>query len=190
MQRDHVFFFIALCLMACNNQSEKEKPSTEIFVSSLYKMDMLEKIFTNDNWMKVEGTDTSYYYFSRIPLITRVYHYRISKGDSVNTTISEIKFQNDSLAWQFDDTTNLLLSGINEKESKWDRRDTSRLASSFMVFEKNDDRHINLSIAGKEQFLLTKTLPFSAFLIRSRYDFLHGTRFAFSDTVFNVRKKK
>jgi hypothetical protein len=152
-------------------------------------MDMLEKMFNNDNWMKVSGNDTSYYYFSRIPMETRVYQYRINKGDSAGTRISVMRFSNDTLLWQYNDSALLFLSGITEKRSEWSRMEGGT-GSLFMILEQEDDKHIHASFADKRDFRLTRTLPLSTFLIRSRYDYLHGTRYAFADTVFSTGKKK
>jgi hypothetical protein len=187
-----LFFLIACIIMACgNNPSKEEKPVDKAAADPpVYKMDMLEKMFNNDNWMKAEGNDTSFYYFSRIPAETKIYQYRISKGDSVNTKISVIGFSNDSLIWRYDDSTNLFLSGITEKRSEWTRMDKDLPGSFYMAFEQKDEKHITITFADNKQFLLGKTLPLSTFLIRSRYDYLHGTRFAFTDTVFSAGKKK
>ena len=192
MQKIYNSFFIFIWLvLSCNNQAKQQKPAASTAAaSSIYKMDMLEKMFTNDNWMKANGHDTSYYYFSRNQAVTSVYHYRIVKGDSLNTIISRAHLINDSLVWKFNDTTDLALTAISEKRSAWDRTNTGIPVKSFLVLEKKDDNHIAVKFAGSREFLLTKTLSLSAFLVRSRYDFLHGTRFAFSDTVFSTGKKK
>ena len=183
-------FIIVWLIMSCNNQAKKKNPVEHTGNDPVHKMDLLEKMFTNDNWMKVDGQDTSYYYFSRIQSVTRVYHYRLVKGDSVNTDISLINLLNDSLVWKLNDTTYLFLAGINENGSVWDRINQSITVKSFLVFEKKDERNIYMKFADSAQLLLIKTLPLSAFLVRSRYDFLHGTRFAFTDTVFSTGKKK
>jgi hypothetical protein len=186
-----LFFIIIVFITACNNEPEQEKakPASQAIDVPVYKIDLLEKIFNNDNWMKKDGTDTSYYYFSRIEPVINVYHYHINKGDSVNTRLSVIKFSNDSLIWPINDTTHFILTAINETQAKWSRMD-SGLQDSIMVFEKKDDKHIKLNLADNKEFLLIKTPALSTFLVRSRYDYLHGTNYAFSDTVFKVKKDK
>ncbi len=187
-----LFFPIACFIIACgNNPSKQEKAADKAATAPpVYKMDVLEKMFNNDNWMTADDNDTSYYYFSRIPSEIQIQHYRMIKGDSVMTNLSAIRFSNDSLVWRYNDSTNLFLSGITEKGSEWTRTDKALPGSFYMAFEQKNEKHITLSFAGKKQFTLTKTLPLSTFLIRSRYDFLHGTRFAFSDTIFSAGKKK
>lgn len=191
MLKNILLFFISIFFIAaCNNEPAPQEPAGKTTIAPpVYKMDLLEKMFTNDNWMKVDGRDTSYYYFSRIPSETRVHQYRMSKGDSVNTTISVIRFLSDSLVWQYNDTTHLFLSGITEKRAEWSRMDHDPPAF-YMAFAKKDEKNINLVFPDKKQVLLIKTLPLSTFLVRSRYDFSHGTKFAFSDTVFSAGKKK
>ena len=62
MQKRYVlFFFIACMIMSCgNNGSNEEKPVEKTAAAPpVHKMDMLEKMFNNDNWMKTNGRDTS-----------------------------------------------------------------------------------------------------------------------------------
>lgn len=176
--------------MACgNHQPEQEKPVEKaVATAPVYKMDMLEKIFNNDNWMKTDGKDTSYYYFSRIPSEIRVHQYRMIKGDSVITNQSVIRFSNDSLVWEYNDSTHLFLTAVTEKSSEW-RRVEGVPGSFFMAFERKDEKQIKVSVENNGSFLLTMTPPLSTFLTRSRYDYMHGTNYAFSDTVFSTGKK-
>jgi len=153
-------------------------------------MDVLEKMFNNDNWMKVSGNDTSYYYFSRILTEMHVHQYRIVKGDSVITNISSMKITNDSIVWKYSDSTDLYLSAITEKSSIWANSKGNPSDSFYMSFELKDNKHINLVFPDKKISTLTRTLSLSSFLTRSRYDYLHGTKYAFSDTVFSTGKAK
>ena len=191
MQKKYLFFFITVgFFVSCNNEpkQEEKKPAAQAIEVPVYKLDLLEKIFTNDNWMKKDETDTSYYYFSRIGPVINVHHYRINKGDSVDTRLSVIKFSNDSLIWFINDTTHFMLTAINETQAKWNRMNKSS-DSSFIEFDKTDDKHIALRLSDNKEFLLIKTPALSTFLVRSRYDYLHGTDYAFSDTVFSVKDK-
>jgi hypothetical protein len=192
MQKRYVLFFLIACSsMSCgNNQSKEQKPVGKIAAAPpVYKMDMLEKIFDNDNWMKTTGKDTSYYYFSRIPSEIKVCKYKIIKGDSVISNLSVMKFSNDSLVWEFDDTTHLYLNSVTEKSAEWVTIEEP--PGAFMMgFEKKDEKHMNIVKADRKQAVMTKTIPLSTFLVRSRYDYLNGTHYAFSDTVFSTGKKK
>jgi translation initiation factor IF-1 len=193
MQKKSILFSLIVCLItACgNNPANEEKPVEKAATPPpVYKMDMLEKMFNNDNWMKVDGKDTSYYYFSRIPSEIQIHQYRMIKGDSVITNMSAIRFSNDSLIWRYNDSTYLFLSAITEKTSEWTRIDKDPPGSFYMAFEPKGEKHITLFLADKKQFVLTRTPSLSIFLVRSRYDYLHGTNYAFSDTVFSGGKKK
>ena len=191
-KKDILFFLIAFTIISCgDNSSNKEKPVEKTTAPPpVYKMDMLEKIFNNDNWMKTEGSDTSYYYFSRIPSEIQIHQYRIVKGDSMITNLSAIRFSNDSLVWRYNDSTWLFIAGITDETSEWDRINKDLPASFYLAFEKKDEKQIKVTVADNKSFMLTRTLPLSTFLIRSRYDYLQGTNYAFSDTVFSTGKKK
>ncbi len=192
MCKKETFFFIACTIISCNNQPNEKKSAekTAATHAPVYKMDMLEKIFDNDNWMKTAGKDTSYYYFSRTPAEIQVHEYKIVKGDSTITNLSAIRFSNDSLVWWYNDSTSLFLAGITNERSEWNRINKDSPATFYVRFEKKDETHLDMAGADKKHFLLTKTIPLSTFLIRSRYDYLHGTNFAFSDTIFSAGKKK
>ena len=144
--------------MACgNNPSKQEKPVEKAATAPpVYKMDMLEKIFNNDNWMKTDGKDTSYYYFSRIPSEIQIQQYRMIKGDSVITNLSAIRFSNDCLVWRYNDSTHLFLSAITEKRSEWTRIDKALPGSFYMAFERKDEKQIKVSVAGKKQFTINQ----------------------------------
>jgi hypothetical protein len=178
--------------MACGNNPSGEERLVEKATAPppVYKMDRLEKMFNNDNWMQTDGNDTSYYYFSRIPSEIQVHQYRMIKGDSVITYMSAMRFSYDSLVWQYNDSTRLFLSAITEKAAEWALTNTAPPGSFYTAFELKDTKHITVSFANKTQFTLTKTLPLSTFLVRSRYDYINGTHFAFTDTIFSAGKKK
>ena len=193
MRNVHIFFLLlTTILMSCGDNSSKEDRAVEkkAVAPPIYKMDMLERMFNNDNWMQTGNNDTSYYYFSRISSEMQIHQFRIIKGDSVIINMSAIRFSGDSLTWRYDDSTYLFLSGITNESSEWKRVDEESPGSFYLAFEKKDDKHINLVNSERKKFVLTKTIPFSTFLVRSRYDYLHGTNYAFSDTVFSAGKKK
>jgi hypothetical protein len=191
-KKDILFFLMAFIIISCGNNSSKEEKPVEKTTAPppVYKMDMLEKIFNNDNWMKTAGKDTSYYYFSRIPSEIQIHQYRIVKGDSMIIDMSAIRFSNDSLVWRFNDSTWLFLAGITNETSAWDRISKDLPASFYVGFEKKDEKQIKVTVENNKSFILTRTLPLSTFLIRSRYDYLHGTNYAFRDTVFSTGRRK
>lgn len=181
----------AISLLSCGDGTPKEdKPVVKKSAPPpVYKMDMLEKMFNNDNWMKINGEDTSFYYFSRILSEITVQQFQIVKGDSVVRNVSVIHFSNDSLVWQYNDTITLFLSAVTENKSEWTRK-SNPSEGKYVTFEQKNKKDIEVVSADEKPFTLTRTLPLSSFLVRSRYDFLHGTRFAFTDTVFSPPEKK
>lgn len=183
-----VFSFLGI---ACSNQPANKTSPEKIVFRPIHKMDMIEKMFNNDNWIMADGIDTSYYYFSRTtPENTNVYRFRMHKGDSVNTVLSHIGFLKDAVIWKLNDSTILSLAAISDSTAAWNIAGSDGKGVAFMTFDKKDDKHISIALKDKPPVLLTRTLPLSTFLVRSRYDFLHGTKFAFSDTSFNRRRSK
>src|SRR4051812_22616844 len=109
-----VFFicFLVLVVAACNEPVKKDKTPKEAF-------DKIEGIIGNDNWQLIDGTDTSYIYFSRIGNEINVYRYNISKGDSVNTRMNNIVHQSDSVIWNWDNEE-LLLTDVDSNTINWE----------------------------------------------------------------------
>ena len=173
--------FLLSCIAACN-QPRQSKAHENLTNGSFSKMDIIEKFFNNDNWMAIKGRDTSYFYFSRNNTVAKVYNYQIIKGDSANTLSSEMKIANDTITWNYNNSVPIFLAAADDKKLEWKRHQNPNTA--YIFFNKKDSLHINC-VHGNEQISLIKTLPLSSFLIRSHYDYLHGTRFSFSDTSFN-----
>lgn len=189
MKKKYFLFSMLLFFISACNQPAKSKTQTlQQSNNTIIKMDSLEHFFNNDNWMKAAGADTSYYYFSRNNLTTKVYNYKMSKGDSANSLVSDIIISNDSIIWKQNDTIQLFLSAINNNKIEWTKLNSGLQTTPAVSFEKKDDQQIKVLHAGRE-FNLVKTLPVSTFLVRSHYDYLHGTRLAFSDTNFTIKKK-
>ncbi|MDB5198376.1 MAG: hypothetical protein JWO92_339 [Chitinophagaceae bacterium] len=174
-----LFFYVVAC-----NQARQSKAHTDLADESLSKIDIIEKFFNNDNWMAVKEKDTSYFYFSRNNNVMKIYNYQIAKGDSANTILSQINFLNDSITWNYNNSVPVFLFYADAKKLEWKKLSQNPDTSPYIYFNKKDSMHINAAL-GNERFNLIKTLPFSTFLIRIHYDYLHGTRFAFSDTSFN-----
>lgn len=177
-------FIICMIAVACNENAQKKEAhgSININTNAIRQMNQLEKMFNNDNWMRIIDNDTSYFNFSRIGNVTKVYRYRMIKGDSVNIKLAEIKISTDTLVWEYDDMTMLYLDTIDDTKAEWKPVESAAKDRSF-TFEKKAVSKIAVT-AGAEKYSLLKTLPLSSFLIRSHYDFLHGTKYAFSDTLF------
>ena len=59
--------------------------------------------------------------------------------------------------------------------------------SSKYVFQKIDDNQISLEMPDGKKLLMQKTHQISLFLVRSRYDYVNGTKLAFDSTQFNKK---
>lgn len=189
MNRKLILFILPLALIfSCNQGDDKNTDDAKTLSDNIKKMDIIENFFNNDNWMLIEHKDTSYFCFSRNGLSTKVYHYKMNKGDSVNTVVSKMNIDKDSVYWNFNDSIPLFLSSADDKRLEW-KTIEGKQSKPYILYQKRDDTNIDVKNSSGDNFSLTKTLPLSAFLIRSRYDFLHGTRLAFSDTNFTIKRK-
>jgi len=165
-----------------NDSSTKETPVKNL---PIHLFDSLEHFFGNENWQMIDGGDTSYMYFSRqSDWNIKVYLFDIKKGDSVNSITTEISFKGDSLVWKRPNEE-LLLKQALDKEIDWVNTNMGGEIISFKKAGKNK----MLFQKGSRTIFMNQTITLSDFLIRRQYDFLHGTKFAFSDTSFNVKRK-
>ncbi len=180
------FFCIAIFCISCGNSQQDQplatKPAAPVAATinpnALARFDTLEYLFQNDNWLLINGTDSSYIYASRLgKTIFKSYQFRISKGDSVNTVITQIQLKGETLSWHWpQDTTLLLLTSAGAGKLIWS--DTS--GQHKYIFEKISSDRIRLFYPGGKTAELIKTPTLSSFLVRSKYDYLHGTKLAFA----------
>ena len=194
-------FFIGttLFLFGCNSQNKNEAKSettasdttknTDIVrtnTSFLFDLKALEEIFTNDNWMMaIDKKDTSYFYFSKLGDFTvNTYEYILEKGDSAEVKKSNILVEGDKIVWQFDGKK-LNLEYATKARAVWR---VSGNDSLKYAFEKVNQNEVELTYPDKHKQEMKRTLSFSLFLVRSRYDFAHGTKLAFDTTQFNKKK--
>jgi len=158
------YIFIVLLLVACNS-----KPDVKA------QFDNLEKVFETGNWEMVLGSDTIYSFFSREgERFFKVYSYRIEDGDSVRSRITTIQPENGKIVWSGSE-----LVSATDKESVW-----KHPANGEFRVKKLDSLHILFN-----GDTLIRTLPISTFLVRSKYDFLHGTHTA-DALVDTVRRRR
>lgn len=134
----------------------------------------LEKVFNNQNWMIIQNKDTSFLYLSRLnKFFALSYSYKMIKGDSTNVRIDTIKLSPENkIVWNWKGQ-NLSLNAATDNTNSW-VGDTTKLD-----FVKMDDANLVQTINGKEKIKLSKTLTLSSFLVRSLYDYQHGTKLAF-----------
>ncbi len=154
----------------------------------LYRFDSLEHIFSNDNWLIVDGTDSCYIYFSRLGKGDfRTFYYKIFKGDSSNVSHSNFIMSSDTITWLSPIAGKRLhLEKTTNKEAIW----CDSTCASYFRFKRISDKEIILTLPSDKKLVLKKTLALSLFLIRSRYDFDHGTHYAFIDTNFSKHSVK
>ena len=154
--------------------------------SNKTKFDKLEKTFSGGNWRYINEKDTQYLFFSREGAeLYKVYYYKLQNGDSVNSYIATIQPENNNIVWNLP-SDKLILEFANDTACMW-RSVGGHFKNEFI---RKDSSHIiandiSENGADKQQFVLVRTLPISTFLIRSKYDFLHGanTANAVVDTV-------
>lgn len=176
---------LAILSVGCGNNSANNEQNVSAPVPRtsppkdlrLQRFDLLEKIFQNENWLVVNGNDSSYLYCSRLgEKYFKTYEYKMLKGDSVQTIVSEIKLAADTIAWRISETqAPVYLNKISDAEAVW--ADYKNL--NFFVFHQIDSNHIRLQLSNGESRTLAKTITLSSFLVKSKYDYLHGTRLAF-----------
>jgi hypothetical protein len=159
-----IFFIFAEFFFSCSSPENKVTPKE--------KFDQLEYVFSVANWKLIEGTDTSYWYFSRLGDLTyNVYNYKLINGDSSLQDLSMIRYQNNKVTWpRLQDT--LVLVSADSTSSVWSSISNDKLIYNF---NKVAEDQLSLDLPGNKKIVMKKTLPLATFLVRSRYDFLNNT---------------
>lgn len=159
-----IFFIFVDFFFSCSSPENKVTPKE--------KFDLLEQVFSVANWKLTEGTDTSYWYFSRLGDLTyNVYNYKLIHGDSSLQEFSMIRFQNNKVTWpRLLDT--LVLVSSDSASSMW-----SSLSNDKLIYDFNKvaEDQLSLELPGNKKIVMKKTLPLATFLVRSRYDYLNNT---------------
>lgn len=197
-----VFLCVMIAMLAsCNSQpqpgtdknetaaaGDTAKVAEEIRSNMSYLNDYnaIEQVFGNENWLLADQKDSSYLYLSRLgEYSVNIYAYKIIKGDSAQVKHGKMERKNNAIHWEFDGkplavtgaTSARVVSAVPGKDS---------LQYEFI---RTDANHIQLTYPNKEKKILQKTLPFSLFLIRSRYDYTHGTKLAFDSVEFSKKHR-
>lgn len=187
-----VFLLAVIIIAACNNNNEPKEQIIEkksdtagnadpirTNTSFLYDIKALEEIFTNDNWLITDKKDSSYFYFSRLGDFTvNTYEYRLVKGDSALVKKEKIGVEGDKITWNFKGEK-LQLDKATKARAVWS---VSGKDSMQYEFVRIDNNQIGLVLPDKRKLVLQKILPLSTFLVKSRYDFMHGTKLAFDSS--------
>lgn len=176
------------CTNSSGDAAENVEPGQQAIKDPpVFLFDSLEHLFGNENWQMIDGIDTSYLLFSRQNSShINVYHYKMSQGDSVNSITSEIGFRGDSVVWS-QPTKQLVLINARGKEIEW--KDNSLSETAHISFRQTEKDKIVFQRAS-QKIDLVKTITLSDFLVRSRYDFIHGTHYASDTTSFRWKKLK
>ena len=84
------------------------------------------------------------------------------------------------IQWKFADQK-LTLIGSSESSNSWK---SNSLDSSTFTFKKNNKKDFQLIEPQNLKTRFSQTIKFSSILVRSFYDYQHGTRYTFDTTNF------
>jgi hypothetical protein len=168
-----------------NISQQNTMPDNTSKAAAFTQFNTLEKLFGNDNYMTLSGKDTTYTYFSRVSeYLIKCYSYKMIRGDSANSRIDSIKSDaGNIIKWNFNNL-NLSLENSTALNSNWSVVGTD---SIHYQFQKIDNKTIRFLQAGSAKKTLIKTITLSTFLVRSFYDYEHGTKLAYDSTNFTKK---
>ncbi|MDQ3846846.1 MAG: hypothetical protein M3342_22960 [Bacteroidota bacterium] len=174
-----LFFSLSVvAILSCRQSSSPEKDLLQI-----------NQFLPSANWQVIDNRDTFYLFFAQNPDHTyTIYEYRIRGGDSSDTRTDSIAVADNTVRWQFRNKelyfdekrdSTLIWNEALKPEQKYVLRQVS---DSLMMLQLPDQN---------EKMVFRKMLPFTTFLIRFRYDYLHGTRTVDSPEILprNMRRK-
>jgi hypothetical protein len=154
-------------------------------MSYLNDYNAIEQVFGNENWLVPGVKDSSYLYLSRLGSYSvSSYVYSIAKGDSANVKHSSLERKDNTINWEFDGKK-LVVAGATSTRVVLAFPGTEVAQYEFIRLDAN---HLQLTYPDKTKKVLLKTLPFSTFLVRSRYDYTHGTKYAFDSVEFGKKR--
>lgn len=90
------------------------------------------------------------------------------------------------IQWKFADKKLTLISS-SESANNWK---SNSLDSSTFAFKKINKKDFQLVDPQNSKTRFSQTITFSSFLVRSFYDYQHGTRYAFDTTNFTKKTGK
>lgn len=166
------------------SDSIKASESIRTNLSFLNDFNALEEIFSNDNWLIASKKDSSYFYCSRLGKFTvNTFEYKMAKGDSTKVNQASLQTEGNKISLSFNGHKLFIQSATKARLVC-----TVAGADSLRyTFVKLNDSQISLTFPDQQKIILQKMLPFSLFLIRSRYDYAHGTKYAFDTAQFVKR---
>lgn len=189
--RNLTVVLLVVVFNACTNPASEEIKNTagadsvklaesiRTNISFLNDYNAIEQVMGNENWLLADKKDSSYFYFSRLGSFNyNTYVYRLSKGDSSHVIQDKITMEGDKLVWHFDEKKLQIVTATSAR-IVWAVAGNDSMKYEFT---RLNDHELSLTYPGKRSYTLKKTIPFSLFLVRSRYDFAHGTKLAFDTT--------
>jgi hypothetical protein len=196
MKRFAFYFFTFVIFSSCGSASsdtnaetktaDSNKIAEEIRTNMSYLNDYnaLEAVFGNENWMLVDNKDTAFYYFSRLSQFNfNTYAYKLVKGDSSKVDYGKITPEQNKLVWNFDGKKLFVTSAtVARVTASVDGTDSAKYE-----FTRLNSNSIGITYPDQKKLVLKKTIPFGLFLVRSRYDYSNGTKYAF-DTAEYTKK--
>ena len=157
------FFLLLLVVLSACNISQKDAQQE--------KLQKLVSMLPIANWRITGENDTSYIYFSRqVDNTYKTYEYKLVRGDSIVTLNGAIRASGDSVVWNWNNHL-LELAEISDSISNWKERSVNEI----YTLQKINDSSLELKSSGRN-WLLTRTLPLSTFLVRAKFDYEHGTK--------------
>jgi hypothetical protein len=90
------------------------------------------------------------------------------------------------IQWKFADQQ-LTLIGSSESSNSWK---SNSLDSSTFTYKKNNKKDFQLIGPQNLKTRFSETIEFSSILVRSFYDYQHGTRYVFVTTNFTKKRGK
>lgn len=194
MIKTNLLLLLCTCvlILSCNNNNNNladqpstlTKPTVPINPiddkiqkeSALKQFNALEKLLDNQNYRLVKNKDTSYIYFSRVnKFIINIYQYKMIHGDSAQLKLDTIQLNaQNKLIWKWKDTL-MELTNATEFAAKF----TSATSNNFTIqLNRQTTNTLLLKEGNSEPIQLRQTITLSDFLIKSYYDFQHGTKLA------------
>ena len=192
-----IVIFFVIFFTSCSQQNTKtivnqvvvndSKNDSITVANNLQAFGKLELFFENANYLIDKNRDTSYFYFSRASdFLIKVHQYKIIKGDSAFLKIDSIQLVGGkNIQWNFEgQKLNLFHISDSIIKLKLDNSD-----SAIFKFNKYNKTTIQLFQPKNSTTTFHQTITLSSFLVRSFYDYKHGTRLAFDTINFTKNMK-
>lgn len=189
--------FLVIFFTSCNQQNDNgnnsvnqivvnDSPNDSITAAkNLEAFGKLELFFENANYQVANNQDTNYFYFSRASeFLIKVHQYKISKGDSAFLKIDSIQLvDGKNIQWKFEGQK-LNLFHISDSTVDWKLNNPD---SAIFKFNKYNRKTIQLFQPKNSTTTFHQTITLSSFLVRSFFDYKHGTHLAFDTTNFTKK---